>query len=353
MSAYSAIVWARSAPLLRRADGKPDTVAHHILLALSTFASSDGKEARPSIATLASGTGYSEETVSAALRRLAAAGLISSVGRFGGTGAVVWNLNLAAERDSSVEDDFAERRDRARAKAAERARRYRERRSVTVSDTVTDDGAAERDVTPSRAVMDGTVTASETVSHGAADRDVTPSETVRHGVTTVISAVQELRPALDLPVQLPGPIPPPAGAEAPTAQTIVGEWIDRCTKRPPKVVIGQVAKHVKALLEEGIDPYDIRRGMAAWMAKGLNPSTLPSVVNEIMNGAVNPAGFVPSTADLRVAQAELLKSNPNPNVVALLCGREPRLSTTDQRMRQAQALKARFANVPELQGGAA
>jgi hypothetical protein len=39
------------------------------------------------------------------------------------------------------------------------------------------------------------------------------------------------------------------------------------------------------MLAEGIDPDDIRRGMSAWMAKGLHPSTLPSVVNEVMNGA--------------------------------------------------------------------
>lgn len=38
------------------------------------------------------------------------------------------------------------------------------------------------------------------------------------------------------------------------------------------------------MLAEGIDPDDVRRGLAAWMTKGLHPSTLPSVVNEVMNG---------------------------------------------------------------------
>jgi hypothetical protein len=37
------------------------------------------------------------------------------------------------------------------------------------------------------------------------------------------------------------------------------------------------------MLAEGIDPDDIRRGVAVWMTKGLHPSTLPSVVNEVMN----------------------------------------------------------------------
>lgn len=69
----------------------------------------------------------------------------------------------------------------------------------------------------------------------------------------------------------------------PTTQTIVAEWIDRCRKRPPSPTIGQMAKSIEALLAEGIDADDVRRGIAAWTTKGLHPSTLPSVVNEVMN----------------------------------------------------------------------
>lgn len=79
---------------------------------------------------------------------------------------------------------------------------------------------------------------------------------------------------------------PPGGALAlrtDTAQTIIGEWISRCRKRPPQAVIGQVSRHVKALLEEGIDPDDVRRGLAAWMTKDVHPSVLPSLVNAAMN----------------------------------------------------------------------
>lgn len=83
----------------------------------------------------------------------------------------------------------------------------------------------------------------------------------------------------------PQPIPPTAGAsaDAPTAQTLVGEWIDLCPKRPPSSVIGQTSKNLKALLADGIDPDDIRAGLRTWSAKGLHPSTLGSVVNEVMN----------------------------------------------------------------------
>jgi hypothetical protein len=65
-------------------------------------------------------------------------------------------------------------------------------------------------------------------------------------------------------------------------------------------VIGQIARHVKAMLAEGIDPADLRRGLAAWHGKNLHPSTLPSVVNEVMNGSRTTAPKQ-STTDLKVA----------------------------------------------------
>lgn len=73
------------------------------------------------------------------------------------------------------------------------------------------------------------------------------------------------------------------GADEPSAQTLVGEWIDHCAERPPKQVVGQVSKHLKAMLDEGIEPERIRRALAEWNRKGLHPSTLPSVVHEIAN----------------------------------------------------------------------
>ncbi|MEU4170978.1 hypothetical protein AB0F46_29375 [Streptomyces sp. NPDC026665] len=79
--------------------------------------------------------------------------------------------------------------------------------------------------------------------------------------------------------------------EAPvTAQTIVGEWLDRCTARPPGRVIGQMSKEIKTLLDkDGIHPDWIRQGIARWMQRDLHPSTLASVVNGAMNSAASPA----------------------------------------------------------------
>jgi hypothetical protein len=68
-----------------------------------------------------------------------------------------------------------------------------------------------------------------------------------------------------------------------TAQTLIAEWLDACPKRPPGDVIGQIGKHLAALLGEGIDPADVRNGLAEWHRKGLHPRTLSSVVNEVMN----------------------------------------------------------------------
>ena len=161
-------------------------------------------------------------------------------------------------------------------------------------------------------------------------------EGVAHGVgegypqaSTRVGASPQAR-ALPLPLPLPlpvspapSPVPPTAGRRAPragaplravpdepTAQVILGEYLERCTKRPPGTVIGQIGKQVKAMLAEDIDPDDIRRGIAAWMAKGLHPSTLPSVVNEVMNtrptaiGAPSVAAAV-QPAPIHAYQADL------------------------------------------------
>jgi hypothetical protein len=106
-----------------------------------------------------------------------------------------------------------------------------------------------------------------------------------------------------------------------SARTIVGEWIERCAKRPPKNVIGQISKHVKSMLDEGIDPDDIRRGLAEWMTKDVHPSVLPSVVDRVMNRTPSVAHASPNQTDQRVAalmqpMLEQVK-NPFPNLRAL------------------------------------
>ncbi|SDD42706.1 hypothetical protein [Auraticoccus monumenti] len=89
------------------------------------------------------------------------------------------------------------------------------------------------------------------------------------------------------------PHPPADVEEAPSrnAGTLVAEWIEHCRRRPPNNVIGQISKHCRALLEEGIDYDDVRSGLQAWWQRGdLHPSVLPSLVNEVINGGTSRRG---------------------------------------------------------------
>lgn len=120
------------------------------------------------------------------------------------------------------------------------------------------------------------------------------------------------RPVPSRPDQLSTP---PAGTDAAvaappaTTQTLVAEWIDHCGERPPGDVIGQVAKRVGTMLAEGIPYADVRRGLAAWQAKGIHPSALPSVVHEERTRSSRQR---PSTTDQRVADALALRDEMRP-----------------------------------------
>lgn len=72
-----------------------------------------------------------------------------------------------------------------------------------------------------------------------------------------------------------------------TVDELVADWLDHIPKRPPGSIIGRVGKHIKQLLADGIEPADVRAGVVAWTRKGLDPSTLPSVVNQTMNARPN------------------------------------------------------------------
>lgn len=80
-----------------------------------------------------------------------------------------------------------------------------------------------------------------------------------------------------------------------TVQTLLGEWIDHCSQRPPNKVIGQISRELKTLIEDGYSPESLRAGLADWHRKGIHPATLPSVVHALVN---SPAR---STTDKRVA----------------------------------------------------
>ncbi|MEW2293628.1 hypothetical protein ABZ719_13105 [Streptomyces sp. NPDC006743] len=83
---------------------------------------------------------------------------------------------------------------------------------------------------------------------------------------------------------------PSGGASAPaphavSANELIAEYAAACAHRPPKDVLGHLAREVRKLLGEGIAPAHIRAGLERHRAKGLHPSTLPSLVHEAMNAA--------------------------------------------------------------------
>ncbi|MFM9572145.1 hypothetical protein ACKI1I_28225 [Streptomyces turgidiscabies] len=80
-----------------------------------------------------------------------------------------------------------------------------------------------------------------------------------------------------------------------SAKELVAEYIRDCQRRPPEDFLGLLGRKIKALLDERFDPQDIGTALERLRAKGLHPSVLPSLVNEVVNAAPQAAS-VPSSA---------------------------------------------------------
>lgn len=98
------------------------------------------------------------------------------------------------------------------------------------------------------------------------------------------------------------------GASAPasdsvSAKDLIGEYAAGCPHRPPQDVLGHLGREVKKLLAEGIAPDHIRAGLNLHRAKGLHPSTLPSLVHETMNATPAAAAYRPWTNPTDTAAA--------------------------------------------------
>ncbi|WP_411140923.1 hypothetical protein [Streptomyces sp. x-80] len=90
----------------------------------------------------------------------------------------------------------------------------------------------------------------------------------------------------------PGSVPtgreapaPDAVSESVTAKQLVTEYVRGCKRRPPEDFLGHLGRRTKTLLDEGFAPDDIRMAMERLRAKSLNPSVLPSLVNEVVNAS--------------------------------------------------------------------
>jgi len=289
--------------------GKPDATSRSVLAVLAHHAHGDGSGARPSVLRIQYLSGYDERTVQRALRRLEDSKLIEPTGVT--NGCVVYRLALSLRRPESDWSDLEAAKEKEREAAAARKRRSRARQ-VTDAESVT--------VTHSESVTDPDVTHSAPGRHALEVRDtpdVTHSESGRHALNaprTVRNSPKEEESgevwggcgpddasggAAEPPDDEPEPEivdaeivgqddPPPI-----TAQSLVAEWLDHVPHRPPASVIGQTSRSLKQLLDERIDPHHVRLGLIAWTRKGLHPSALPSVVNEVMNRGAGPEPVAP------------------------------------------------------------
>ncbi|MFD4123869.1 hypothetical protein ACFXKK_02905 [Streptomyces globisporus] len=79
----------------------------------------------------------------------------------------------------------------------------------------------------------------------------------------------------------------------------MSEYAAECKRRPPSSTLGHLGREIKNLLQEDFSPGDIRRALVILRTKGLSPSVLPSLVNQVVNASpasASPAGASASGA---------------------------------------------------------
>ncbi|MFF5090439.1 hypothetical protein [Streptomyces niveus] len=90
----------------------------------------------------------------------------------------------------------------------------------------------------------------------------------------------------------PGSVPRGREAPAPGAppttvsvKELVAEYVAGCARRPPEDFLAHLGRKVKVLLEERFEAGTVRTALERLRAKGLHPSVLPSLVNEVLNAS--------------------------------------------------------------------
>uniref|UniRef100_A0AAU2K1F5 Uncharacterized protein n=1 Tax=Streptomyces sp. NBC_00049 TaxID=2903617 RepID=A0AAU2K1F5_9ACTN len=101
----------------------------------------------------------------------------------------------------------------------------------------------------------------------------------------------------------PGSVPTGREAPAPgsvsekvSAKDLVAEYTKGCKRRPPSDTLGLLGRKIKILLDEDFTPRDIRAAMELLRDKGLHPSVLPSLVNQVVNASPQDVGSPLSSA---------------------------------------------------------
>lgn len=89
---------------------------------------------------------------------------------------------------------------------------------------------------------------------------------------------------------------PDASSVKVSAKQLVAEYVRGCKRRPPEDFLGHLGRKVNALLDERFEAADIRAALDRLRVKGLNPSVLPSLVNEVVNATPQSAAALSSAS---------------------------------------------------------
>ncbi|WP_246258885.1 hypothetical protein [Streptomyces typhae] len=90
--------------------------------------------------------------------------------------------------------------------------------------------------------------------------------------------------------------PAPDACPGVSAKQLVAEYVRDCRRRPPEDFLGHLGRKINALLDERFEADDIRAALERLRAKGLNPSVLPSLVNELVNAPPQPTDGLSSAS---------------------------------------------------------
>ena len=251
-------------------------------LILCTYASGDGGDAWAGLSRLCRDTGMTRETVIEALRHLVKAGLIQKVPSSRPRGAADGRRGpLAHTYQLTIARNWSDH-----------PTRNTENRS----------GDPTRNTEKLVGSAGGNWSAEPTPPEpptSTKDKDLpNPTDSAEGDPMPRRKAAEQTGPALVPVAEITGTIVP-ASALTP-AQSLVAEWLEHRPERPPQRIVGQVSKHIKRLLDEGIAYEHVRAGLAAWHLKGdQHPATIDSFVSAAQLGAVNGRRPGQMTADER------------------------------------------------------
>lgn len=288
-----------------------------VLVGLANHADRDGRGAHPHIDTLAKYTRKSHRQVQRDLEKLAALGLI----RLGDQRLVahirqdrrpvVWDLAMAAERDSGGEGDTPERGDTHDTPSPESGMSPMSPRGASRGDTHVTPRKPRGDIHDAHGVTPMT----PPIYEPSIEPSTKPPAHAATDVTPVRARAREERQPPAIPDAPPGP--GVSGPSAADAYRLVNSAIG---KEFPSAVRTALAIEAGRLLLDGHPPALISQALHLWLEKpSLGPKTLPLLVADVLRAARAPAsGQGLSTADRRVLELELLKDNPDPRAVAAL-----------------------------------